>query len=198
MGRLARARERAIRYFPARPQIHLPVFTHAQEDLAAFRLFTSQLIVNGSASQGDIRRAFGVPKVAVQRAVDRYRAGGAAAFFVPPQSRVGTKLTPEMLAKVQALLDERQSVPQISRATGVLVSRLHPHAVSLETHFRQPPPATCAQAHAVITAHTGVRRGLTRVRACRRRRKLKYRQTGLVPGPADTPEKLADQAEFLK
>ncbi len=37
---------------------HLPVFTHAQEDLAAFRLFTSQRVVNGSASQGDIRRAF--------------------------------------------------------------------------------------------------------------------------------------------
>jgi hypothetical protein len=58
---------------------HLPVFTHAQDDLAAFRLFTSQLVVNGSATQGDIRRAFGVPKVAVQRAVDKYRAGGAGA-----------------------------------------------------------------------------------------------------------------------
>ena len=26
---------------------HLPVFTHAQSDLASFRLFTSQLIVQG-------------------------------------------------------------------------------------------------------------------------------------------------------
>ncbi len=68
---------------------HLPVFTHAQDDLGAFRLFTSQLVVNGSATQGDIRRAFGVPKVAVQRAVDKYRAGGAAAFFVPPKARTG-------------------------------------------------------------------------------------------------------------
>src|ERR1017187_3418092 len=68
---------------------HLPVYTHAQDDLGAFRLFTSQLVVNGSATQGDIRRAFGVPKVAVQRAVDKYRAGGAAAFFVPPKARPG-------------------------------------------------------------------------------------------------------------
>ena len=103
---------------------HLPVFTHAQGDLATFRLFTSQLIVNGSASQGDIRRAFGVPKIAVQRAVERYRAGGAAAFFVPPKARVGAKLTPAMLAQVQALLDAGQSVPQISRATGVLTTTL--------------------------------------------------------------------------
>src|SRR5438876_511705 len=28
---------------------HLPVFQHAQEDVAAFRYFTSQLVVNGSA-----------------------------------------------------------------------------------------------------------------------------------------------------
>jgi hypothetical protein len=103
---------------------HLPVFTHAQGDLATFRLFTSQLIVNGSASQGDIRRAFGVPKIAVQRAVERYRTGGAAAFFVPPKARVGAKLTPAMRAQVQALLDAGQSVPQISRATGVPTTTL--------------------------------------------------------------------------
>jgi hypothetical protein len=104
---------------------HLPVFTHAEDDLASFRLFTSQLVVNGSASQGDIRRAFGVPKVAVQRAVDRYRAGGSAAFFAPAKPRAGRKLTPEMLVQVQALLDQGQSVPQISGQTGVLANTLH-------------------------------------------------------------------------
>jgi len=104
---------------------HLPVFTHAQNDLAAFRLFTSQLIVNGSASHGDIRRAFGLPKIAVQRAVNRYRAGGAAAFFVPPKPRVGRKLTPVVLPQVQALLDQGQSVPAISQATGVLANTIH-------------------------------------------------------------------------
>jgi transposase-like protein len=104
---------------------HLPVFTHAQDDLAAFRLFTSQLVVNGSATQGDIRRAFGVPKVAVQRAVDKYRVGGAAAFFVPPKVRPGRKLTPEVLAQVQARLDQGESVPEISRQTGVLANTIH-------------------------------------------------------------------------
>jgi hypothetical protein len=104
---------------------HLPVFTHAQDDLAAFRLFTSQLVVNGSASQGDIRRVFGVPKIAVQRAVDRYRAGGAAAFFVAPKPRVGCKLSPEVLAQVQELLDQGQSVPAISRQSGVLANTIH-------------------------------------------------------------------------
>jgi transposase-like protein len=104
---------------------HLPVFTHAQDDLAAFRLFTSQLVVNGSATQGDIRRAFGVPKVAVQRAVDKYRAGGSAAFFVPPKARPGRKLTPEVLPQVQARLDQGESVPEVSRQTGVLANTIH-------------------------------------------------------------------------
>jgi len=83
------------------------------------------LVVNGSASQGDIRRAFGVPKIAVQRAVDRYRAGGTAAFFVPPKPRSGRKLTPEVLGQVQGFLDQGQLVPQISQQTGVLANTLH-------------------------------------------------------------------------
>jgi len=114
-------REGQVTYFNG----HLPVFTHAQTDLAAFRLFTSQLVVNGSASQGDIRRAFGVPKVAVQRAADKYRAGGSAAFFVPSQPRLGRKLTPEVLPQVQGRLDRGESVPEISRQTGVLANTLH-------------------------------------------------------------------------
>lgn len=104
---------------------HLPVFTHAQDDLAAFRLFTSQLIVNGTATGGEIRRAFGVPKVAGQRAVAKYRTGGSAAFFVPPPPRQGRKLTREMLLRVQALLDRGHSVPAISGQTGVLANPIH-------------------------------------------------------------------------
>src|ERR1035437_1583133 len=77
-------------------------------------------------------------------------------------------------------------------------NRLHPHAASLEQHFRQPPPSTCAQAQQGIAAQTGVRRGLTPVRAFLRRLKMKYRKTGFVPGRADTPEKQAEQAAFLK
>src|SRR5207247_817924 len=46
---------------------HLPVFTHAKNDLASFRLFTSQLIVQGSATQGHIAKAFGVPLVAIKQ-----------------------------------------------------------------------------------------------------------------------------------
>jgi hypothetical protein len=57
---------------------HLTVYTRAQAALAAFGVWTGQGVVKGSSSQGDIRRALGVRKVVVQRAVDNDRARGAA------------------------------------------------------------------------------------------------------------------------
>ena len=45
---------------------HLPVFIHDQEDLATFRMFSSQLVINGNATQAQIARAFGVPLVTVK------------------------------------------------------------------------------------------------------------------------------------
>src|SRR5690349_11782909 len=78
-------REGRVIYFNG----HLPVFSHTSEDLASFRLFTTQLIVNGTASQGDIVKAFGVPITTVKRCCKRYRQRGAAAFFNPPERRQG-------------------------------------------------------------------------------------------------------------
>ena len=83
---------------------HLPVFMHARNDLASFRLFTAQLIVQGSATQGDIQRAFGVPLVAIKRATKLYRERGAAGFFAPKPRREGTKLMAEKLEQARVLL----------------------------------------------------------------------------------------------
>jgi hypothetical protein len=46
---------------------HLPVFVHEDKDLATFRMFSSQLVINGNATQAQIARAFGVPLVTVKR-----------------------------------------------------------------------------------------------------------------------------------
>ena len=104
---------------------HLPVFTHEAEDLGSFRLFTSQLIINGTATQGQIVRAFGVSLTTVKRYVKKYRQAGAKAFFAPPPPRHGHKLTGERLAQAQALLDGGQSVPSVSAQLGVLATTLH-------------------------------------------------------------------------
>ena len=104
---------------------HLPVFTHEMEDLASFRLFTTQLIVNGTASQSEIVQAFGVPMTTVKRCCRRYRERGAAAFFQAPERQEGSRLNALRLAQAQALLDEGQGVPQISRQMDVLPTTLH-------------------------------------------------------------------------
>jgi transposase len=104
---------------------HLPVFTHGVDDLSSFRMFTSQLIINGTASQGQIAKAFGVTLVTIKRGVKRYRQGGAKPFFNPPTKRVGHRLTPERLGQAQYLLDEGRLVSEIGRELGVLASTLH-------------------------------------------------------------------------
>jgi hypothetical protein len=103
---------------------HLPVFTHAQKDLASFRLFTSQLIVQGSATQGQVAKAFGVPLVAIKRATKVYRQRGAAGFFVPKARREGSQLTTEKLEQARALLVQGHPLVVVSQQTGVLVDTL--------------------------------------------------------------------------
>ncbi len=104
---------------------HLPVYTHEAKDLASFRFMTTQLIVNGTASQGQIAKAFGVPLRTVKRCMKRYRDTGAPVFFKPAAKRQGHRLTPERLVQAQGLLDQGRSVPQISAQMGVLASTLH-------------------------------------------------------------------------
>jgi hypothetical protein len=104
---------------------HLPVFTHPVDDIASFRFFTSQLVANGSASQSQISKAFGVPLVTVKRACKKLRLEGAAAFFRPTPPRQGHRLTDDLLAQAQALLDEGLEVPAIGERLGVLPNTLH-------------------------------------------------------------------------
>jgi transposase len=103
---------------------HLPVFTHAKTDLASFRLFTGQLIVQGSATQGQVAKAFGVPLVAIKRSTKLYRERGAAGFFVPKPRREGSKLNTPKLEEARVLLGQGHPLAVVSRQTGVLTDTL--------------------------------------------------------------------------
>ena len=103
---------------------HLPVFTHGVEDLAAFRIFTTQLIVTSTASYGQIARAFGVPMRTLKRYTRRYRDSGLSAFIKPAARRVGHRLTPERLVEVQGFLDGGMDLTKVSQQTGMLVTTL--------------------------------------------------------------------------
>jgi transposase-like protein len=88
-------------------------------------MFTSQLIAQGTVRQRDIVQAFGVPLATVKRYMKVHREQGAAGFFRPPRRRSASVLTPEVKQRVQALLDEGKSVPEVSLAVGVASNTLH-------------------------------------------------------------------------
>jgi transposase len=114
-------RDNQVTYFNG----HLPVYTHAVDDLAGFRFYTTQLIVNGTATQGEIARAFGVPLTTIKRYTRKFRQGGARAMFAPVARRSGSKLDAARLAQAQQMLDEGLEVPEVSRGLGVLATTLH-------------------------------------------------------------------------
>lgn len=91
---------------------HLPIFSHNIDDIASFKLITSQMYVNGSAKQAEICRAFGVTPMSMKRSVKIYRTKGAAGFFEKRRTRGAGVLIPPVLAQVQELLDEGAQVSQ--------------------------------------------------------------------------------------
>jgi hypothetical protein len=60
----------------------MPIYQHPASDIRSFRLYTSQLVINGNVTQSEIVRAFGVSPISVKRWVKRYREQGAEGFFL--------------------------------------------------------------------------------------------------------------------
>ena len=103
----------------------LVMFQHDEKDLKSFRMFTSQLIANGTVRQGEIVQAFGVPLATVKRYMKVHREKGTEGFFQARRRRSASVLTPEVKQRAQALLDEGKSVPEVSREVSVAGDTLH-------------------------------------------------------------------------
>jgi hypothetical protein len=104
---------------------HLPVFQHEEKDVKSFRLFTSQLIANGTVRQRDIVQAFKVPLGTVKRYMKVHHQYGAQGFFRQPRRRGATVLTAKVQQRAQQLLDEGKSVPEVSVGVKVMANTLH-------------------------------------------------------------------------
>jgi len=84
-----------------------PIYDHKKNDQRSFRLTIAQLIESGACRQIEVIKAFGVSKRSVIRAQNKYREGGAEAFFVDRRGRRGgIVLTPKVLEEAQSLLDQ--------------------------------------------------------------------------------------------
>jgi transposase len=122
----------------------MPVFIHAEEDMATFRMITAQFYINGNVKQADIARAFGVTLISVKRAVKRYREKGVAGFYEEPNRRGPAVLTAEVLEQAQRLLNEGLEPSEVAEQLAVkrnmlvkaiAVGRLHkPAQKKTSTH----------------------------------------------------------------
>ncbi|HEY6306421.1 MAG TPA: hypothetical protein VI488_08215 [Candidatus Angelobacter sp.] len=105
---------------------HLPVFQHAAGDVRGFRLFTSQMIVNGTVKPKEIVRAFGVPMITVKRYVKVLRERGTEGFYVAkPRHSSASVLKGEVRERAQQLLEAGRSVPEVAQELEVLANTLH-------------------------------------------------------------------------
>ena len=105
---------------------HLPVFHHDEEDVGSFRMFTSQMIVNGTVKPKEIVKAFGVPSITVKRYVKVYREHGAKGFYETKARRSSASvLKGEVRERARVLLEEGRSVPEVARELKVLANTLH-------------------------------------------------------------------------
>ena len=96
-----------------------PVFQHAEEDSRAFRMFTAQLICQGSCLQSEVVRAFGVAAISVKRSVKKFREAGIEGFYQPRRVRGASVMTPEIAQQAEALLLQGRSRSQVAEQLGI-------------------------------------------------------------------------------
>jgi hypothetical protein len=113
-------RDGKIAYFNG----HMPVFVHADDDVATFRMITSQFCESGYAKQCDIIRAFGVTSISVKRAVKLYRERGAKGFYAPRALRGPAVVTASVVAEIESLLVEGVSLGDIGQRLGLKLNTL--------------------------------------------------------------------------
>ena len=113
-----------------------PIFTHDEDDLRSFRMFTSQLIASGAVKGAQVQRAFGLPAVTVKRYVKQFREKGTESFFAPKIHRGPAVLTEDVLKKAQQLLDEglcrkdvalRLNIKNDTLRKAIIAKKLHEH-----------------------------------------------------------------------
>jgi len=97
----------------------LPTFHHGVEDVATFRAYLAQLVVNGTATQVEVAQAFGLPAITVKRAVKKLREEGMAGFYAPRRGRGPAVLTVEKSAQAQGLLDQGRKIAEVAQELGI-------------------------------------------------------------------------------
>lgn len=97
----------------------LQLYTHEESDRASFLMIAAQFCANGIAKQAEIVQAFGVPSLAIKRAVKVYRQEGTRGFFKPRERRSAAVLTPDVRTQVQCLFDSGMGIAEVAGQTNL-------------------------------------------------------------------------------
>jgi transposase-like protein len=98
---------------------NLQIYSHEEDDSVAFKMITAQFCANGMAKQAEVVRAFGVPSLAVKRAVKLFRQEGTRGFYKPRKRRAAAVLTAQVCAQVQALLDAGSTISEVAEQNNI-------------------------------------------------------------------------------
>ena len=96
-----------------------PVFEHAEKDQRSFRMFTAQLICQGTCQPSEIVRTFGVSANSVKRSVKKFREQGIEGFYQPRRGRGATVLTPDIASEAQARLYRGEPRHEVAEQLGL-------------------------------------------------------------------------------
>jgi transposase len=103
---------------------HMPVFCHAENDVATFRMITSQFCVSGYVKQADIIKTFGVTSISVKRSVKIYREKGPKGFYAPRVTRGAAVLVDTVVAEAEEFLAGGASDAEVAEKLGLKVNTL--------------------------------------------------------------------------
>jgi transposase len=119
-----------------------PVFQHPENDRQSFRMFTAQLCCQGTCTQAQIIRTFGVSKNSVLRSVAKYRQDGIDGFYRPRQGRGASVMTAEVTLRAEKLLALGHSRNEVAEALGVKCDTLRK---AINQGRVQEPPLVSAE-----------------------------------------------------
>jgi hypothetical protein len=102
----------------------MPVFSHAESDIATFRMITSQFYVNGHVKQSEIVRAFGVTSISVKRSVKIYQDKGPKGFYAPRVTRGPAVLVEDVVSEIEGYLAGGATLADVAKTLGVKLNTI--------------------------------------------------------------------------
>ena len=96
-----------------------PVFAHLENDRQSFRMFAAQLCCQGTCTQAQIIRVFGVSKNSLLRSIAKYRQEGIEGFYRPRRGRGASVITDQVTVQAEELLALGHSRNEVAEELGV-------------------------------------------------------------------------------